>query len=128
MSGGFGRFVDNKRRGRSPGGGDVMLKDIAAEMGISPSYLSDIMRGRRSMPDKDGLDAVARILLLSGEEQEDMLDTVGRERAEAAPDLPEYIMSEDLPHVRAALRKAKSKNLGDDFWKRVSEDIDGAGH
>jgi transcriptional regulator with XRE-family HTH domain len=104
-----------------------MLKDIASEMGISPSYLLDIMRSRRSMPDKDGLDVVARILRLSEEEVEEMMDAVGREKAEAAPDLPECIMSEDLPHVRMALRKAKSRNLGDDFWQKVAAQIDGGG-
>jgi transcriptional regulator with XRE-family HTH domain len=125
LSGEFGRFIDNKRRGRASGGGDVMLKDIAAEMGISASYLSDIMKSRRSMPDKHGLDAIAGLLRLDEGEIEEMLDTVGRERAEAAPDLPEYIMDESIPHVRAALRKAKSKQLGDDFWKRISDEIDG---
>lgn len=95
-------------------------------MGISASYLSDIMRGRRSMPSKGGLEVISRILRLSEEEIEELMDTVGRERDEAAPDLPEYIMSEELPHVRLALRKAKNRNLGDDFWQRVAEEIDGA--
>ena len=127
MSGGFGAFIDNKRRGRASGGGDVMLKDIAAEMGISASYLSDIMRGRRSMPNKEGLEVISRLLRLTEVEIEELMDAVGRERAEAAPDLPEYIMSEELPHVRLALRKAKSKNLGDDFWQRIAEEIEGVG-
>ena len=100
-----------------------MLKDIAAEMEISASYLSDIMKGRRSLPDKHGLDAISRILRLTHEEIEEMLDTVGRERDEAAPDLPEYIMSEERPHVRVALRRAKDKNLGDDFWERIADEI-----
>ena len=58
-------------------------------------------------------------------ETEELWDTVGRERDEAAPDLPEYIMSEDLPHVRLALRKAKSKSLDDGFWQKIAEEIDG---
>jgi len=57
------------------------------------------------------------------DEIEEMLDTVGRERDEAAPDLPEYIMSEERPHVRVALRRAKDKNLGDDFWQRIADEI-----
>lgn len=32
-----------------------------------------------------------------------MFDLAGRERDEAAPDLPEYIMNENDPHVRVAL-------------------------
>ena len=52
-----------------------------------------------------------------------MYDLTGRERDEAAPDLPGYIMDERLPHVRVALRKANKKGIGDDFWKRVAEEI-----
>jgi transcriptional regulator with XRE-family HTH domain len=125
MSGEFGLFIDRKRRCRAADGSDVMLKDIAAEIGISASYLSDIMKGRRSLPDQRGLEIIADMLNLSPEELDEMLDTVGRERAQAAPDLPDYIMSTELPHVRAALRKAKSKNIGDDFWQRIAEEIDG---
>ena len=39
-------------------------------------------------------------------EKAEMFDLAGRERKEAAPDLPVYIMDEDIPHVRLALRKA----------------------
>lgn len=52
-----------------------------------------------------------------------MFDLAGRDRNEAAPDLPEYIMDENLPHVRATLRKANDKGLGDDFWKQVYDAI-----
>ena len=63
------------------------------------------------------------ILQLSDDEREYMYDLAGRERNEAAPDLPEYLMSENIPHVRAALRRASDKKLGDDFWKKVFEQI-----
>ena len=53
-----------------------------------------------------------------------MYDLAGRDRKEAAPDLPEYLMSENIPHVRAALRRASDKNLGDEFWKKVFEQIE----
>jgi transcriptional regulator with XRE-family HTH domain len=124
MAGEFGNFIDRKRRSRAADGSDVMLKDIAAEIGISASYLSDIMKGRRSLPNREGLDVVIRMLRLSPDEVDEMMDTVGREREQAAPDLPEYIMSEDLPNVRVALRKAKSMNKGNDFWQRVVDELD----
>lgn len=38
-----------------------------------------------------------------------------------------YIMDENLLHVRAALRKASDKKLGDDFWQRVLEEIEKKG-
>ncbi len=59
------------------------------------------------------------MLHLTDEERSEMFDLTGRERNEAASDLPEYIIAENTPHVRAALRKANDKKLGDNFWKRV---------
>lgn len=124
MAGEFGKFIDEKRRGRGDDGKDILLKDIAKAMGTTATYLSDIVKGRRNPPEMSLLLKIADILKLSQEEQAEMFDLAGRERNEAAPDLPEYIMDEKLPHVRAALRKANDKGLGDDFWKQVYEAIE----
>lgn len=123
MTGEFGAYIDNKRRGRRAGGEDIKLKDIADAMGMTASYLSDIVKGRRNPPEMQILEKIALILYLSPDEKEEMFDLAGRERDTAAPDLPEYLMSTQLPHVRKALRRANEKKLGDDFWKRVFEDI-----
>jgi transcriptional regulator with XRE-family HTH domain len=124
MAGEFGKFIDNKRRGRADSGGDIMLKDIAKAMEMTATYLSDIIKGRRNPPDMKLLEKIAAVLNLSSEEKEELFDLAGRERNEAAPDLPGYIMNEDIPHVRMALRRANDKKLGDDFWKRVVDSMD----
>lgn len=124
MPGEFGKFIDVKRRGRGGNGSDIMLKDIAAAMGMTATYLSDIIKGRRNPPEMRLLEKIAEVLKLSSEEKEEMFDLAGRERDEAAPDLPGYIMDTDIPHVRVALRRANDKKLGDDFWKKVVEEID----
>jgi len=124
MAGEFGVFIDSKRKGRGTGGEDIKLKDIADAMGMTASYLSDIVKGRRNPPEIHILDKIAVVLQLIPEEKEEMLDLAGRERDTAAPDLPQYLMSTELPHVRKALRRATEKKLGDDFWKKVYEDID----
>lgn len=124
MAGEFGKFIDEKRRGRGDDGKDILLKDIANAMGTTATYLSDIVKGRRNPPEMPLLLKIADILKLSYDEQAEMFDLAGRERNETAPDLPEYIMDEKLPHVRAALRKANNKGLGDDFWKQVYEAIE----
>ena len=41
MAGEFGKFIDEKRRGRAADGSDVMLKDIATAMGTTATYLSE---------------------------------------------------------------------------------------
>ena len=124
MAGEFGAFIDAKRRGRAPDGKDIMLKDIADAMDKTATYLSDIVEGRRNPPEMDQLGEIAAVLHLNDEETAEMFDLAGRDRNEVSPDLPEYIMDEDLPHARTALRKAKEKGMGDDFWKKVYESID----
>lgn len=125
MAGEFGAYINEKRKGRGANGGDVLLRDLAKAMGnMSVSYLSDIIKGRRNPPDKKLLEIMATVLSLTPEEKSEMYDLAGRERDETAPDLPEYIMDENIPHVRAALRKANKKGLGDDFWKRVYDEMD----
>ena len=123
MAGEFGRYIDDKRRGRGAGGDDIKLKDIAEAMGMTASYLSDIVKGRRNPPEMQILEKIAVVLKLTSDEKEVMLDLAGRERDSAAPDLPEYSMAENMPHVRMALRRASEKKLGDDFWKKVVDDI-----
>jgi hypothetical protein len=83
-----------------------------------------MIKGRRYPPNISYLEKLIDILKLTPEEWEEMLDIAGREREEAAPDLPEYLMSEDIPHVRVALRRANDKHLGDDFWKTVVKRIE----
>lgn len=127
MAGEFGRYIDSKRRGRDDGGGDIKLKDIAEAMGMTASYLSDIIKGRRNPPEMYIIEKIADVLRLSPDEKEELFDLAGRERDSAAPDLPDYLMAADIPHVRKALRRASEKKLGDEFWKKVLKDIDKEG-
>ena len=124
MAGEFGRYIDQKRRGRGMNGTDIMLKDIAKAMDVTATYLSDIIKGRGNPPEMKLLEKIAEVLMLNKNEREELLDLAGRERDEAAPDLPDYTMDEKLPHVRIALRRANSKKLGDEFWKKVVEEMD----
>lgn len=122
MAGEFGRYIAQKRLEK-----DVKLKPIAERLGMSVTYLSDIIKGRRNPPDKDGLEIMSEMLGLNEEEKSEMFDLAGRERNQVSPDLTEYIMDETIPSARVAFRKARNANLGDDFWKEVSEIIDKRG-
>lgn len=119
MAGEFGAFIAQMRLEK-----DVKLRPIAEKLGVSVTYLSDIIKGRRNPPDIEGLEALAEVLGLNAKEREQMLDLAGRERNQVSPDLPGYIMDESLPNARTALRKAKDQGLGDDFWQEVNEIID----
>ena len=124
MAGEFGAFINEKRRGRASDGTDIKLKDIANAMDKTATYLSDIIKGRRNPPDIDLLNKIADTLCLSDEEKAEMFDLAGRDRNEVSPDLPDYIMDQGIPHARTALRRAKEKGLGDEFWKKVNDSID----
>lgn len=119
MAGEFGAYIAQKRIEK-----DVKLKPIAERLKMSVTYLSDIIKGRRNPPDIDGLEALADALNLNDEERDEMFDLAGRERNQVSPDLPEYIMGEDIPTARVALRRARNSNLGDDFWQEVNQIID----
>ena len=119
MQGDFGAFIARKRIEK-----DVKLKPIAEKLGVSVTYLSDIIKGRRNPPDKDGLDALAAALQLDDVERDEMFDLAGRERRQVSPDLPDYIMDGNLPSARVALRRARNQNLGEDFWQEVNKIID----
>lgn len=64
------------------------------------------------------------MLNLDENEKDKMFDLAGKERGEVSPDLTKYIMNENIPHLRTALRKAKKKGLGDEFWKMINDEID----
>ena len=119
MAGEFGAFIARKRLEK-----DIKLKPIAERLGVSVTYLSDIIKGRRNPPDIDGLEAIAEALNLDENERNEMFDLAGRERNQVSPDLPEYIMDEALPSARVALRRAKNQSLGEDFWQEVNKIID----
>ena len=75
MRGDFGAYIDQKRKGRGPGGSDILLRDLAKAMGnMSVSYLSDIIKGRRNPPDKKYLKIIADELHLDADECDEMYD------------------------------------------------------
>ena len=108
----FGKYVEEKRKELG-----FTLRGFAAELEIAPAYMSDIEKGRRYPPDKK-MDDIARVLNLSGEDKEHLLDLAAKAKTKAvSADLPEYIMEKDL--ARVALRRAREVNLTDAGWKEV---------
>ena len=120
----FGEYVNQMRKGRGPGGEDVLLRDLAEAMGgISLPYLSDILKGRRNPPDKKQLLAISKALSMTPEEEDRLMDLAGNERQQTAPDLTEVVMDQEAPYVRVALRTARRKGLGNAFWKQIVDQM-----
>ena len=115
MNGKFGEFIAEKRKSRG-----LTLRELAAELGIVPAYMSDIEKGHRYPPDKDKLYELSRILCLSEDETNTMFDlAAGEKENTVSPDLPEYIMGNE--QVRVALRMARDSDKSSEIWQKVIE-------
>ena len=113
----FGEFISLKRKEKR-----ITLKAMAEELEISTPYMSDVEKGRRYSFDLDKLEKISKILNMSEEEKNEMMDLAGKQREEVAPDLPEYINS--TPAVSVALRKARDLNLGEKEWYEFIEKLE----
>lgn len=112
----FGEFLQTKREQQK-----ITLRQLAEKLGVSAPFLSDVEKGRRNSLDMDKLVMLKRILALSEDEYETMLNLAGKQRKTVAPDLPEYIMERD--YVSAALRTARDLDAGEADWQRFVEEL-----
>ena len=93
----------------------LTLRKAAAELGIPPSYLSDIENSRR-LPSEKVMKRITEVLGIPGSELQ-LLD--GR----IDPDLKRW--AEGQPKVRHLLRKMKDQNVDmDDVERKLSRLLD----
>lgn len=102
----FGEFVKDRRASLG-----MSLRGLAGELGIAPSYLSDIEKGKRNPPVGDLLNRFIEALKLDGEMEWYLCELVGIGREELAPDMVEFLKSNEA--VRDIVRKfmAVSHNI-----------------
>jgi transcriptional regulator with XRE-family HTH domain len=123
----FGTFLNKKRLEK-----DLSLRAFASKIDLTASYLSDIEKGRRNpISNLDKLTKIALILQMTEEERVIFFDLAGKGYSGdnmISPDLPDYVMSEDL--ARVALRKAKRKSNDGDIdsvrqaWQELIDKLD----
>ena len=107
----FGKFIREKRLERG-----LTLRGLAARLGLSPVYMSNIETDRRAAPTREYLEKLANELSLSKEDRGRMLDLAAKSKTQqVSADLPDYIMERDI--VRAALRTAKEVDATDEEWQ-----------
>lgn len=111
----FGEFLKQKRTDSGK-----TLRGFAAELGIAPAYLSDIEKGNRNPPEKY-LQKMIELLKLTDTDVDTFYDLVSVGKNGVYLDITEYIENTDT--VRVALRRARDKNIKDDFWKDVLDQI-----
>ena len=110
----LGAFLSTKRREK----GITSLR-MAETAGISPGYYCDIEKNRKAPPDRAIIDRIIAALGLSAGDKMTCYDLAGKARAGVSPDLPDYIMANEV--VRAALRVAKEKATTDDWQQFIDK-------
>jgi transcriptional regulator with XRE-family HTH domain len=112
----FGDFILGKRKQQK-----MTIRELAKKLEISPGYLCDIEKHRKSAVADDILDKLIFVLNLSEEETEQMYDLAAIARNTVSADLPKYIM--ESPIIRTALREAKKNQIPDEKWKQFISEI-----
>ena len=113
----FGSYVREKRMARG-----LSLRGLAAQLEVSPVYMSNMENDRRPAPTKEKLDRLIEILGLCQADTELLLDLAAKSKTQrVSADLPEYIMERDI--VRAALRTAKEVDATDEEWQECIDRI-----
>jgi len=112
----FGEFIIKKRKEK-----DLSARQLALAVDITPEYMCEIEKGRKTAVSEDILNRLIRALALSEADTELFYDLAAIARNSVSADLPEYIMANQL--VRAAIRTAKKNNVPDEKWERFIREI-----
>lgn len=112
----FGRIIRERRESLGK-----TVRGLAAELEITPSYLSDIEKGNRPAPTRF-LDKF-RTLLNIPEDQAPYLEYLASAtRGKEYEDINPYLGQKPL--ARIALRKARDLNISDEQWASFIQQID----
>lgn len=112
----FGKQLDQLRQ---KDGYEMTWKQLANALGISTSYLSDIINGKRSVPD-DLCDKVAKTLNLPEKKKLALLDLAEKENGDVAPDIKNVLYSPSLGEdARSFIRKIGSSHGSEKFKKSI---------
>ena len=112
----FGEFIIAKRKEK-----DMSARQFAFAVGITPEYMCEIEKGKKSALSENYVNGIIRVLNLTNGELDLFYDLLGIAQKTVSADLPEYIMEHEL--VRAAIRTAKKNNVPDEKWERFIKDI-----
>lgn len=112
----YGQFLRAKRISDSR---ELTLKDIATELGVSVSFVSDVEQGRRKPYDEDKTEKLIEFLRFSEEDIALMYDLAARENSRIPRDLDDIMMySEAGEMARFALRMTKKGVINEDDWRQ----------
>ena len=112
----YGQFLRAKRIADSR---ELTLKDMAEELGVSVSFVSDVEQGRRKPYDEIKTQKLIEFLKLSEEDVALMYDLASRENSRIPRDLDDIMMySEAGEMARFALRMTKKGIVDNEDWRQ----------
>lgn len=112
----LGEFIISKRKEK-----EISARQLAIRLKISPVYMCDIEKDRKSNFSDELLESMRYALALSESEADLFYDLAAKARKTVSADLPDYIMEHEI--VRTALRTAKKHRIPDEKWERFIEQI-----
>ena len=112
----YGQFLRSKR---VSDGRELTLKDVAEELGVSVSFVSDVEQGRRKPYDEAKTQKLIEFLKLSEDDVALMYDLAAKENSKIPRDLDDIMMYTEAGEMaRFALRMTKKGIINDDDWKQ----------
>ena len=110
----FGQFIRQRREelGKT-------VRGFAAELDITPAYLSDIEKGNRYAP-KNYLDKLKEVLKISEDDEQEFEDLASVSRGSSFEDINCYLGKTRM--ARVALRRARDSQISDDEWEKFIND------
>ena len=113
----FGDFIRHKRLNDPR---ELRQSDVAKELGISHTFLSEIERRCRRPFDSEKIEKFADFFDLSEEDRAKMYDLASHENREVPSDIEDVFMYEEVGDMaRLALRQFKAGNLEEEDWKQL---------
>jgi len=115
----FGRFITQKRLER-----EITLRRFAVMIDISPEYLCNMEKHRRSAPASVVLERIERVLMLNKEEAGLMYDLAADSKNTLSvlpEDLTGFLNNNKV--VVTALRMAKDMDATDDEWQEFMKKL-----
>jgi len=109
----FGPFIREKRIKKGLG-----QRELAAKIGVSASYLSDIEKDKRSAPN---LNIIKKISLILSIDINKLNDLAGISKKTLAPDINDFIMKNSK--INSLIRTIKDSNLNDQQIEFIENSI-----
>ena len=118
----FGEYIRKKRQSDPR---EITQGDVAKQLGISLTYLSDIELGRKKPFDTEAIEKFCAYLDLSDAEKAHIFDLAAKEKSTVPADIEEVLMYEEIGTMaRFALRESNAGNVTEEDWKRFIREIE----